>query len=357
MESSFGEFLKQRRREKDLTQKELANALFVSESAVSKWEKNVAHPDITLLPKLSELLGVTEHELITASIDRQSRQEKAQAKKWRAFSLSWSLFFYISYAITILTCFICNLAVNGTLSWFWIVLSALVLAFSFTNLPKIIKTHKLILIPLSMFIALCILLATCALYTKGDWFWIVTLSVFLGLIIIFTPIYISKYEIFSKIKKYNDFVSIGIDFVILNILLIVINVYTVANNYATEHLWYINIALPIVIVVYLSLNLLLSIRFLKLNRFLKTSIILTLLNLLMYVPPLFVKVKHSVFQSGIDSANIFKANLSNWKPNIALENNIHCIIFLTILFLAIIFFIVGLIRYFKGKNQKKFKDI
>ena len=69
MENSFGWFLKQKRQEKNLTQKQLAKILFVTESAVSKWEKDVAHPDITLLPKLSEILGVTEHELITASVD------------------------------------------------------------------------------------------------------------------------------------------------------------------------------------------------------------------------------------------------------------------------------------------------
>ncbi|MBR2970619.1 MAG: helix-turn-helix transcriptional regulator [Clostridia bacterium] len=351
MESSFGEFLKQKRREKELTQKELANFLFVSESAVSKWEKNVAHPDITLLPKLSEILGVTEHELITASVDRQARQEKAQARKWRAFSMTWSLFFYISYCITILTCFICNLAVNGTLSWFWIVVSALLLAFTFTNLPKLIKKHRLILLPLSMFLALCILLATCAIYTKGNWFWIATLPVLLVLVIIFSPIYISKIEIFSKIKKFNDFISVGIDFVMLNILLVVINIYSVVNNDTAW--WYINIALPIVVCVYLFLNLLLSVRFIKINRFLKTSIILSLIDLFIYMPPLFIKAKSSSLQDGIDSANIFMANLSNWQAGDGLQNNVHCIIFLTIMALSIIFFVIGLIRNSIRQNQKQ----
>ena len=139
MDNNFGEFLKQKRLEKNLTQKELAKLLFVSESAVSKWEKSVAHPDITLLPKLSEILSVTEHEIITASVDTELREEKVQAKKWRAFSFSWQLFWLISYGVALLTCFICNLAVNKTLSWFWIVFSALLLSFTFTNLPKFIK--------------------------------------------------------------------------------------------------------------------------------------------------------------------------------------------------------------------------
>ena len=81
MNSNFGNFLKEKRREKKLTQKDLAEKLFVSESAVSKWEKNIAHPDITLLPKLSEILETTEHELITASVDNKLRSEKIQAKK------------------------------------------------------------------------------------------------------------------------------------------------------------------------------------------------------------------------------------------------------------------------------------
>ena len=55
MEKTFGEFFKEKRLEKKLTQKQLASQLFVTESTVSKWEKDVAHPDITLLPKLSEI--------------------------------------------------------------------------------------------------------------------------------------------------------------------------------------------------------------------------------------------------------------------------------------------------------------
>ena len=158
MEKSLGQFIKEKRIDKKLTQKALSELLFVSESAVSKWEKDVAKPDITLLPKLSEVLGVTEHEIITASTDNEIKKVKAQAKKWNNLSKTWTLFFMISYAITLLTCFICNLAVNKTLSWFFIVLFSLVLAFTFTNLPKYIKKYRIILIPLSEFIALSILL-------------------------------------------------------------------------------------------------------------------------------------------------------------------------------------------------------
>ena len=46
----IGEKIKSKRRERDLTQEELANILGVSKAAVSKWENEESYPDITLLP-------------------------------------------------------------------------------------------------------------------------------------------------------------------------------------------------------------------------------------------------------------------------------------------------------------------
>jgi len=351
MERCFGEFLKQKRLEKNLTQKELSKILYVTESAVSKWEKGVAHPDITMLPKLSEVLEVSEHELITASIDKRAREEKTQAKKWRVFSMSWSLFFYIAYGITILTCFICNLAVSGTLSWFWIVLSSLLLAFSFTNFPKLITKHKLVLIPIVEMISLIVLLGVCCIYSKGNWFWIASFSILLGFVVIFTPIYIAKLEVFSNIRKYNDFISVGLVFIVLNLLLGIINIYTAVNTISANKLWYFTIALPIVTFVYLILNLLFSVRFLKINKLLKTSIILITINVIVYILPLFIKVENIYLRKELDDINIFKADFSNWNESALLENNIHCIIFLTFLLLVVAFLISGLILHIKKKRK------
>lgn len=349
MDKTFGEFLKLKRQEKNLTQKDLAKILFVSESAVSKWEKDVAHPDITLLPKISSILNVTEHELITSSIDNKSRETQSQAKKWRTLSLSWSLFFYIAYSVTLIPCFICNLAIDRTLTWFWIVVAALLLSFTFTNLPQLIKKNKLIILPLSNYLALCLLLGVCCIYTKGNWFWIPATSVLLGLVIIFTPIYISHYKIFSKLKKINDFASVGIDFILLNVLLVVIYSFTVSKGYSSNN-WYLLIALPITLTIYLFLNILLSVRFLKINRLLKTSIILFLTNIIYFIVP-FIKLKNTNTQKEINQLNIFKADFCNWSIESSMENNIHLIIFLTIMTLSFIFFAIGLHRYFSRKNK------
>lgn len=349
MGNSFGEFLKLKRQEKNLTQKQLAKKLFVSESTVSKWEKNAANPDISMLPKLCELLGVSEHELITASVDKKAREEKIQAKKWRTLSFTWSLFFYIAYGVALLPCFICNLAIDKTLSWFWIVLCSLILSFTFTNLPKLIKNYKLILLPLSSFLALCLLLGTCCIYTNGSWFFIASFPVFLGLAIVFVPIYIAKYPVFSKVKRYNDFVSVGIDFILINLLLIIVNSYTRINGVAP---WYFNTALPIVSIVYLIINLLMCVRFLRINKLLKTSFVLFFTMIITYLIPPLIKVKNTALQRELNDFNIFRADLSTWLVDKTLENNIHLLIFLTTITIAIAFLVFGLIKQLKNKRSK-----
>lgn len=60
----FGAFVAALRKEKGLTQKELAQQLFLSDKAVSKWERGLSMPDITLLVPLADALGVTVTELL-----------------------------------------------------------------------------------------------------------------------------------------------------------------------------------------------------------------------------------------------------------------------------------------------------
>lgn len=73
---TFGGFLAKQRKEKGYTQKELAEKLFVSDKAVSKWERALSMPDISLLIPLSQILGVTVTELLEGrKIDQTTGME------------------------------------------------------------------------------------------------------------------------------------------------------------------------------------------------------------------------------------------------------------------------------------------
>ncbi|MBQ3256300.1 MAG: helix-turn-helix transcriptional regulator [Oscillospiraceae bacterium] len=60
----FGAFVAALRKERGLTQRELAERLCISDKAVSKWETGNSIPDVTMLIPLAELLGVTVTELL-----------------------------------------------------------------------------------------------------------------------------------------------------------------------------------------------------------------------------------------------------------------------------------------------------
>ena len=60
----FGERLKKLRRDKDITQDNLAEYLGISYQAVSKWENGAGFPDITLLPAIAGFFGVSADYLL-----------------------------------------------------------------------------------------------------------------------------------------------------------------------------------------------------------------------------------------------------------------------------------------------------
>ncbi len=60
----FGKFIKELRKEHNLTQKELADKINITDKAVSKWERGLSFPDITMLGLIANELNVTVEELL-----------------------------------------------------------------------------------------------------------------------------------------------------------------------------------------------------------------------------------------------------------------------------------------------------
>lgn len=66
MTNDIGKFIQEIRKEKGLTQKELAELIGVSDKTISKWENGNSSPDTSMLMSLSEALEVTVNELLSA---------------------------------------------------------------------------------------------------------------------------------------------------------------------------------------------------------------------------------------------------------------------------------------------------
>lgn len=77
---TLGKFIAKKRKEAGLTQRELADRLYLTESAISKWERGLSFPDISLITPLCEALDISEHELITASEDTANAPWKSRPR-------------------------------------------------------------------------------------------------------------------------------------------------------------------------------------------------------------------------------------------------------------------------------------
>ena len=77
MELPIGETIKRLRRERDLTQEEMAAHLGVSFQSISKWERGDGYPDITMLPALANYFGISVDELLgTSEIEKRERYDE-----------------------------------------------------------------------------------------------------------------------------------------------------------------------------------------------------------------------------------------------------------------------------------------
>lgn len=76
MKKTLGALIAQTRKEKGMTQLELAEKLGVTDKAVSKWERDLSCPDIQSLPTLAEVLGLSLEELMQGE-NEPTHQEEA----------------------------------------------------------------------------------------------------------------------------------------------------------------------------------------------------------------------------------------------------------------------------------------
>ena len=139
---SFGKYIAEKRKKAKLTQEELAKELYVIPTTISKWERGITYPYITVISKLCSILNICEHEFFMACDDEALNEEKREIKKYRAIKKCLMYSLNIGYIISLIVCLICNLVIDHKLSWFLIVLVGIAISFTITTLPLYLKKDK-----------------------------------------------------------------------------------------------------------------------------------------------------------------------------------------------------------------------
>ena len=126
----FGEMIAVMRKENEMTQKELAEKLHVTDKAVSKWERGKGYPEITLLPLIADVLGITAGELLNGERYDEGSEPPAEnealvsdiiefADKVSKFNTSGTMITLISmiFILAGFICLLCNFVINHTFNW------------------------------------------------------------------------------------------------------------------------------------------------------------------------------------------------------------------------------------------------
>lgn len=329
---TFGAFIKAKRTEKNYSQKDLAELLFITEGAVSKWERGVSYPDITLISELCRILDVSEHELITASTDTDTRKLKQEARKFRVIRNTWILIPTASYAVALVSCFICDLAIDHRLSWFFVVLAALICAYTFVpTVTWLFDGKKLLVFAVSTYLSVCFLLFTCAVYTHGlSWFLTACIGVLMGYVLLFGPILLSN----TAYEGCRFAITVTLTFALTVLMMLHIRIWQPFP-----------LGRAILMAAYGFAPVILSacICTFRLDAFAKAGICTAISAVMFYFANFVITVLFG------PSDNHYQVDFHNWEQ--CINGNIHLICLLSFLLISAVFLGAGIYRSRKGKNR------
>lgn len=118
--NTMGERIKHHRKRLGLTQEQLAERLGVSPQAVSKWENNLSCPDISLLPELASVLGISADELLGKETTTAEEKKPASSYEfhWNTnFHKSWNGILFPVFVMIFGGLWLANVIFNMDVSW------------------------------------------------------------------------------------------------------------------------------------------------------------------------------------------------------------------------------------------------
>ena len=107
-QEKIGKFIKEKRKEKDLTQEELASILRVSNRTISKWENGVCLPDYSIINELCSSLDISINEFLSGEeLDEDSYQKKLEENMIKSITYkvrknNRKIFFIITFVLILL---------------------------------------------------------------------------------------------------------------------------------------------------------------------------------------------------------------------------------------------------------------
>ena len=148
----IGSFIQDKRKEKNITQSELAEKLGITDRAVSKWERGICLPDSGIMQDLCNILDITINDLFSGEVvDMKDNERKLEEnliemtklkedKDKQLLALEYVIGFIASITFLILIFVAAYVEMEGWLRILLIVIGSIIFAFGCGNAVKIEQT-------------------------------------------------------------------------------------------------------------------------------------------------------------------------------------------------------------------------
>ena len=258
---------------------------------------------------------------------------KHDARKFRTIRGTWFWVPTISYGVAIVTCFICNLATSHKLSWFFIVLAALICAYTFVpTVTCFFESKKLLVFTVSTYLSICLLLFTCAVYTGGlSWFLTACIGILMGYVLLFVPILLSK----TKYSRYKFIISFTVTFVLTVLMMLHIRIW---------QLFMLGNAILMAAYGFAPVIICTAVCIFRFHALLKTGICISVMGIMLYCAN---HVATALF--GPSSSSSYQVDFHNWEQ--CLNGNVQLIALLSFLFVSVVFFAIGFFRIIRNNKR------
>ena len=228
-----------------------------------------------------------------------------QSKKYKRKSMVAGSIMAGILMIPVLICLVVNLATGYGLTWFFIVLSSLLVVASLLVVPFMVSNHRFLWTIGSFTASLILLLGVCSIYSHGGFFMIATSSVLFGLSVVFLPIVVNCEPIKSYLKNKKLLFILTVDVILFFMMLACIFIGSMSVG---EFFIFAISLLPIVLMV---VGVIVLWKYLKVNTVMKTGIVLLVVTIIEAARVFWIN-------GGIDGGDLWIAQVAAAIAGIAL---------------------------------------
>lgn len=261
----------------------------------SESSKKIVEEHLAECPSCSNMMSKMDDTTIDEEIVKEKNEIiKSQAKFFKRKSALAGFILALVFAIPVLICFIVDIAAGAGLSWFFIVFAAMLIPTSLIVTPLMMPKNKMVTTMGAFTASIILLLAVCAIYSHGSWFFVAASAVLFGLTIVFAPFIACGKPVKDYLKDKKGLAIMGSYTLTFVIMMIIIGIHSGSASFFPVAF---AVSGPLIALAWLIFGV---IRYAPFNGLTKSGICVTVIALSSYLIPRFSSFISAKTVSGTD---------------------------------------------------------